>query len=46
MNSQGEEVDEIDWVCPECGESDFEEPDEEHAAYAGCHCLACGYVDM
>ena len=46
VNVNGEEVDELEWECPECGSDDTEPPDEEHAAYSGWHCLACGYVDM
>ena len=46
VNVNGEEVDELEWECPECGSDDAAPPDEEHEAYAGWRCLACGYIEM
>lgn len=46
VNRDGEEVDSLDYECPECGSDDIEELDEQHHAYAAWRCLACGYIDM
>ena len=46
INSSGEEVDDLEIECAECGSSDVEPADEEHEAYLAYICNDCGYMHM
>ena len=46
VNANGEEVDEIEWECPDCGSEEFEVSEDQHSDYLGFTCRACGYMQM
>ena len=46
VNQYGEEVDEIDFECEECGSTHGEPPAEEFESIAGYQCAECGWVEM
>ncbi len=46
INSAGEEVDELEFECEECGSNNGEEPPEEWSHVAGFTCLDCGWLHM
>ncbi len=46
VNQDGEEVDEYDFECEECGSTHGELPPEEHEAYCGLVCAECGWIQM